>query len=300
MPSASSCARPRPRCRPEPAVSFLIIGCGYLGVRVAARCAAGGEPLALVSRDAARARVLGDGFSARTFVGDYHSPALLDFAAVLPPPLHVFCLLPPGGCADAAGTLAPLQRLVAMLATLAPASAILSSSTGVYGDAARTVTAESSCLASGPRERRLAEIEACWLELPVARVLRLAGLYGPGRIVGLAGVRAGAPVAGDPDAWLNLIHIEDAAALLLRMTARAGARVELGSDGTPVTRRDYYRTLAATAGAPPPGFDFSPTVRGAAYRRCDPSSTRGRLEWWPMFRDFRAGLAVLGDEITRG
>lgn len=281
-------------------MSCLVVGCGYLGARVAARVAAAGAPLAIVTRDPARADALRSRRGAAALLGDYHAPAFLPFARALPRPLHVLCLLPPGACADAAGTLAPLRRLVEMLGALAPESAILSSSTGVYGDAARVVTAESPCAPGGAREQRLREIEEIWLGQPVASVLRLAGLYGPGRIIGLAGVRAAAPIPGDPDAWLNLVHVDDAAALLLKMMEGPGARIELGSDGSPVTRRDYYRTLAALAGAPAPRFDRGPAVRGATHRRCDPASTCERRGWRPMFSDFRAGLAVLGDVITRG
>ncbi len=275
--------------------TFLILGCGYVGARVVARARATGARLAVVTRDAARASALRARLGTEVMVGDYHDGSrLLAFCRALPGPLRVICLLPPGACADAADTLAPLARLTDALRALEPLSATLSSSTGVYGEqGSRVVSAESTCLPVTKREVRLREIEQCWLAVPGARVLRLAGLYGPGRVVGLQGVRAGAAVSGAPDGWLNLVHVDDAASLLLRVASGQGAAIELGADGAPVTRRSYYRTLAALAGVAPPRYTGEPGARGGGYRRCDPSSTWARLDWRPMYRDFRAGLAAL-------
>lgn len=280
--------------------TYLILGCGYVGSRVLARARTAGARVAVVTRDAARAAALGARLDAEVLVGDYHDSArLLAFCRALPGPLRVICLLPPGACADAADTLAPLARLTAALQVLEPLSATLSSSTGVYGEqGSRVVSAESVLLPVTKREVRLREIEQCWLAAPGARVLRLAGLYGPGRVVGLQGVRAGVPVNGAPDGWLNLVHVDDAASLLLRMASGRGESIELGADGTPVTRRNYYRTLAALAGVAPPRFSGEPAARGGGYRRCDPSSTWARLDWRPMYRDFRAGLAALPAPLT--
>lgn len=281
--------------------SWLVIGCGYVGERVLAQLHASGERVAVVTRDVMRADALRAAGASECFVGSFtDTPRLQPFCAALPAPLRVLVLLPPSACQDAAGSLAPLHSLAALCRLLAPASATLSSSTGVYGEqGARCVSAESPALPVSARERRLAEIETCWRAMPEASVVRLAGLYGPGRVVGLAGLRAGAPVPGDPDGWLNLIHATDAARLLLRVARDRAADVELGADGTPVTRRIYYQTLAAWLGVAPPRFSGESAQRGGGSRRCDPRSTRERLQWQPMFRDFRAGLAALGDELTR-
>jgi nucleoside-diphosphate-sugar epimerase len=281
--------------------TLLVFGCGYVGARVAARAAATGAGLAVVTRDPARAAGLRAQLAADALVGDFHDTArVLAFCRGLPAPLRVLCLLPPGACADSADSLAPLERLVEALRALGPLSATLSSSTGVYGEAgSRIVSAESTCLPSTPRERRLHAVEQCWLTLPGARVVRLAGLYGPGRVIGLQGLRAGTPVPGEPDGWLNLLHVDDAARLLLRVAEGGGARIELGADGTPVTRRAYYHGVAALAGVAPPRFSGEAGARGGGSRRCDPSSTWARLDWRPMYRDFRAGLAALPSPLPR-
>lgn len=273
--------------------SWLVVGCGYVGARVLARLRAQGATLAIVTRDASRAASFERLYAARGLVGDYaDGPALAAFVAGLPRPLRVLCLLPPSACVDTQGDLAPLRRFDAALRQIAPACAVLSSSTGVYGDqAGGVVRAETACRPQTVRELRLCAIEELWLAATNRHVLRCAGLYGPGRLIGLDGLRRHVPVAGDPDGWLNLLHVEDAASLLLRVAAGGAEPIELGADGSPVTRRVYYSSLAAFAGVPPPVFDGGATTRGGASRRCDPSTTCQRLAWRAMFRDFRAGLA---------
>ncbi|MEO2092124.1 MAG: sugar nucleotide-binding protein, partial [Gemmataceae bacterium] len=44
---------------------------------------------------------------------------------------------------------------------------------------------------------------------PDAVVLRFAGIYGPGRVLRKASLLKGEPVPGDPDRFINLIHVDD-------------------------------------------------------------------------------------------
>src|SRR5262249_56781506 len=91
--------------------------------------------------------------------------------------------------------------------------------------------------------------------LPGAVILRFAGIYGPGRLLGRQAVEAGEPLVGDPEKWLNLIHVEDGAAAVLAAEARGepGAVYNV-CDGRPVRRRDFYALLARLLGAPEPRF----------------------------------------------
>lgn len=280
--------------RPAAHGSWLIVGCGDLGTRVLARLAAAQATTAVLTRDERGAAHFERAYGARSLIGAYADEALLErCAAILPAPLRVLCLLPPLACVDGQDRLAPFARFCALLDEMRPARALLSSSTGVYGErGGARVTAETPCRPATARERRLCEIEDLWLASEGRQVLRCAGLYGPGSVIGLAGLLTHKPVAGDPDGWLNLLHVEDAAALLLAMALGTPARIELGADGHPVTRRDYYAMLAAWAGVPPPCFDRALAPRGGA-RRCDPATTYARLAWRPIFSDFRAGLASL-------
>ena len=56
--------------------------------------------------------------------------------------------------------------------------------------------------------------------LPSAVVLRFAGIYGPGRLPRAKAIRAGEPLVGDADRWLNLIHVDDAADAVLAVETR--------------------------------------------------------------------------------
>jgi nucleoside-diphosphate-sugar epimerase len=92
-----------------------------------------------------------------------------------------------------------------------------------------------------------------------AIILRLAGIYGPGRLLTrIEQLRRGEPLSGNPDAWLNLIHVDDAvhAVLAAEQHGQSG-ETYLVSDDRPVRRAEYYAALAASVGAPPPRFaDF--------------------------------------------
>jgi len=275
----------------------LIIGCGYLGRVVARRCQGLGVPVVLTTRSEEGAKRLAKEFGPvvhRLDLGQADAAAHLQAVGLQAE--RALVLLTPGALMDDVAGLAPLQRLCAGLATLPRLTrAVLSSSTAVYGDrAGQTVNADSACSAVSARERRLLDIETHWLRSQGRRVVRLAGLYGPERVIGESGLRRGQAVDGDPDGWLNLIHIQDAASLVLRCLAdHSGvAPIELGSDGTPVVRRTYYEFLAARLGTRRPAFSGQPAVRGGASRRCDPRLTIERTGWRPMYRDFRAGLAA--------
>jgi nucleoside-diphosphate-sugar epimerase len=75
-------------------------------------------------------------------------------------------------------------------------------------------------------------------------ILRLAGIYGPGRMPRLADIIAGRPIPAEPDSYLNLIHVDDAAASVIAAWDRSATGLFCISDGHPVLRRTYYEHLA--------------------------------------------------------
>ena len=206
----------------------------------------------------------------------------------------VFILLPPSGL-GAGAPAATLAPLFSALATTRARGVVLASSTGVYdegGDA--RVSAATQPAPVSARAKRLADIEQAWRGsgLP-CRIVRLAGLYGPGRIIGWDAIAEGGALPGDPAGWLNLVRAEDAAAALCAAACAAEEDAPyLISDGTPVRRRDYYACLAQLAGRPLPAFDPGRARRGGS-RRCDPSDSWRRLGLQPRYPDFRASLRDL-------
>jgi nucleoside-diphosphate-sugar epimerase len=86
-------------------------------------------------------------------------------------------------------------------------------------------------------------------------VLRLAGIYGPGRLPRRVELISGEPLSIAAGEHANLIHVEDAAAVVLAAEAHAQPpRIYAISDGHPVERREYLAQLARQFGLPPPAF----------------------------------------------
>ncbi|MGH8671100.1 MAG: NAD-dependent epimerase/dehydratase family protein [Burkholderiales bacterium] len=279
------------------------MGCGFLGRVLARRLrAAGYAVFGTVRRASASDALVQDGVV--PLIVDVSRPAtfgtlrsLLDATR----PLRVFYLVPPGTTApgstpDADHKANGITPVVEKLCTSPLHRAVLASSTGVYGETkGHSVSAETPVTPVSARAQRLFAIEQAWLGLgSAARIVRLAGLYGPGRVIGLTALRAGRPIGGDPDGLLNLIHVDDAAALLQTVAECEGAGTfELGSDGNPIQRADYYGYLAEKLGVNcrfSAQGDTNAYGRRSASRSCDNSSTRARTRWVPRYPDFRIAL----------
>ncbi|MEM1209534.1 MAG: NAD-dependent epimerase/dehydratase family protein [Planctomycetota bacterium] len=292
----------------------LIIGCGYLGRALARRLLDRDDagPVWATTRSDDRARELFD-LGLRPILLQVTQP--VTFAALRPAldhpgPLDVVYLIPPG---RPGGAPTPRQTVVGGTSHTVKhlrrvpglRRAVLGSSTAVYGHHPcpphPPLTAEAQTDPTNPRARLLLDGEKLWLHANndpehasgSFHTLRLAGIYGPGRVVGRHAVAEGHPLVGDPDATLNLIHVVDAADCLLAMLnpLRDPARIELAADGRPITRRRYYHALAQALGVDPPqhltldqaaglGIDTA-RLRAAASKALDPRTTRERLVWSP-------------------
>jgi len=190
--------------------------------------------------------------------------------------------------------------------------AIYISSTAVYGQTeSQPVSADTPAQPHSERAGLMLQGEQLWLDAgDPYHVLRLAGLYGPGRIIGLKAVREQAPLIGDPNALLNLIHVDDAVSLLLAITqSQTAGRIELGSDGQPTPRIDYYTHLAERLNVPSPvpmdsqmaaiqlGLDPKRLARSSS-KALDNRPTQTRTGWQPRYTDYRAGLDALFNPDT--
>ena len=96
-----------------------------------------------------------------------------------------------------------------------------------------------------------------------ATILRLAGIYGPGRLLArIAALRDNDPLAGNPTGFLNLIHVDDVVRAILACEQRGQpGTIYLVNDDHPVTRREYFETLALLLDAPAPRFDGTDSLR---------------------------------------
>jgi nucleoside-diphosphate-sugar epimerase len=130
--------------------------------------------------------------------------------------------------------------------------------------------------------------------LPDAVILRFAGIYGPWRLLRQQAIENGQPLTGDPDRWLNLIHVTDGARTVLaaEQLAQPGQVYNI-ADGYPGTRRQFYTELAKLLEAPEPQFT-GPSAQGAAndLAHCRVSNARMRreLKVHPHYPSFEEGL----------
>lgn len=280
---------------PAPATR-LVVGCGYLGTRVAARWLAAGDRVVAFTRRRERAAELAR-LGIDPLVADVTSPEF-PAAGPLPAAATVFWAV---GFDRGSGTthrdvhVIGLTRLLDAL----PGSprVILSSSTGVWGDEdGRLVTEETPAHPTREAGRVLLEAESLLRNHPKGPgvALRFAGLYGPDRLPRIADLRAGTPIAADPESWLNLIHVDDAAEVVRIVAAAPHPQpLYVVSDGRPVLRREWYGRLAALSGSPPPTWDpTAPRVRGAD-KRVDPSLLFRDLPLTLTYPDALAALAEL-------
>jgi nucleoside-diphosphate-sugar epimerase len=120
-------------------------------------------------------------------------------------------------------------------------------------------------------------------------VLRLAGLYGPGRDR-LVREAAAAETVLDPEpSYTNRIHRDDAAALVLASLSHPDPPpLVIGVDDEPADRADVLRYLARRLGVPEPRID--PARPSRPHKRC---RSRARSELVPQLQypTFREGYA---------
>jgi nucleoside-diphosphate-sugar epimerase len=131
-----------------------------------------------------------------------------------------------------------------------------------------------------------------------AIVLRLAGLYGPNRIPRREDLVSGKSLAADPAAFLNLIHVDDAARIVVAVEAQARPPCAyLVSDGCPVVRGEYYAEAARLLGAPQPTFAEAdkrskPDTRGNTDKRINNSRLITEIEFQLQYPSYKQGLAA--------
>lgn len=274
-------------------MSKLILGCGYLGQRLAACWRGSGERVFATTRKPARLDELRQ-LGLEPLLCD-----VLDLSSLLLLPtvdtlVHCTAL-------DRQSTVSMRQLyvdgLANVLASLPSTTRIVHvSSTSVYAQTAGEDVDEAALTepVEGPGQVVLEAERLLRQRRPDAIVLRFAGIYGPGRLIRARDLQAGRLLAIDPDKWLNLIHVEDGA----RAIVAACERGELGmvynvSDGTPVRRRDFYTTLAELLHADPPRFVPPPEPIPAGEtvnRRINNTRMRSRLGVMPNYPSYREGL----------
>jgi nucleoside-diphosphate-sugar epimerase len=295
--------------------SRLIFGCGYLGVRTARLWGAAGDLVIAYSRSCEPTFKLGvPGLQTRQ--GDVTRPETIASIGASPaknqPPIE--SLLYAVGYDRTAGpdihaVYAGGLRNVLTAIPRSVTRAIYISTTGVYGSADGDWVDEQTPpdpQRDGGRASLAAEqVLAAHALGKRSAILRLAGIYGPGRVPYLHQLRAGEPIAAPSAGWLNLIHVDDAAAIVVAVDhwlaerpAADGPHVFCVSDGAPVQRGQYYAEAARLIGAPPPQFTQPPAdspaaARAASDRRVRNDKLRRAFDVKLAYPSYRDGLASI-------
>ena len=251
--------------------SALIVGCGYLGQRLAGHMLRSGWTVSGVVRSHGSAERLAE-LGAVPLVVDLDDSSNTLGLPVANKALFYFVAPPLIGESD--------PRLRGFLATACtdkpPARVVYVSTSGVYGDCLGHWIDESQPLnPTSLRAKRRADAESAlagWSRqtgCPVV-TLRVPGIYGPGRLP-LERIRKGLPLLREADSpYTNRIHVDDlAAACMAAMTRGKPGAVYNVSDGHPSNMTDYFNQIADYARLPRPptvGRDQADTALTAGIR----------------------------------
>jgi nucleoside-diphosphate-sugar epimerase len=231
----------------------LIVGCGYVGLRLA-HLLRGTHEVSAIVRTPEKVTALGDqGIAAVALDLDRvrkgaHVPERLEQAAI-------FYLAPPPSQGESD---LRLDRFF-QLATVPPASFVYMSTTGVYGDTKGARVDESTPVAplTDRARRRVSaeEMVRVWCtERRVRRVvLRVPGIYGPGRMP-IERLRAREPAIQPDEAGIsNRIHVDDLVSACLAAAFNPEARgVYNITDGNSCSATEFLDRVAQLANLPPP------------------------------------------------
>lgn len=231
---------------------LLILGCGYVGEKLAHAALQQGVRVSATTRRPERASILQTQGIHAVVVA---SPADLDAQLLASVDLLVDSIpLTRSHAGMRASQPEWLPQIRSRLSQIRWACYL--STTGVYGDAnGAWVDEHDACRPTSARGVARLEAERAWLDgaLP-AEVCRLAGIYGPERNI-LARLRAGGyrAVAWQPPHFSSRIHVDDiVAALLAAMQKPRPGRIVNLSDDLPLPHVDYVCEVAAMIGAPAP------------------------------------------------
>lgn len=174
---------------------------------------------------------------------------------------------------------------------------VFTSSTAVYASSDGERVDESTPTTGHPPKAtatKLLEAEALTLAHPQGIVLRLAGIYGPGRNRLIRMVKEGSARCSHPAPIGNRIHRDDCAGALVHLlTLPAPERIYVGVDHAPVELCEVYRWLAQELGVEPPRESSEPDERGRGARKVCSNERLVRSGYGFRFPTYREGYAPL-------
>ncbi len=232
----------------------IIVGCGEIGLRVAALWQARGSTVIATARSTEKTARLHE-FGIEVVDMDLDKPQTPVKLACSHSLLYYFAPPAPTGYTD--------LRMRAFLETLAegpyPEKIVYISTTGVYGDShGAWVNEETPVNPQSARSRRRLDAETTlrvWgrqHQVPVV-ILRVPGIYGQGRLP-VEAIRSRRPVVNEIECgFSNRIHADDLARVCVAAVDRGSAdTIYNASDGNPRSMTGYFNCVADALGLPRP------------------------------------------------
>jgi len=282
---------------------IFIVGCGYVGQRLAHQYLAQGDRVSALSHTSTNQATLQDR-GINVLAGDLDTPASLPELPIQNSLLFYLAPPPPQGTKD--------TRILHLLEQLTgnhmPRKIVLISTTSVYGDCQGAwITEEQPLNPQVDRAKRRVDAEQClrkWANeqaVPFV-ILRVPGIYGAGRLPRRR-LEQGLPMLDESIApYSNRIHVDDLVQACMAAGSDAGRVGEVYhvSDGNPTTMTDYFNHVAEVLGLPrPPCIDaqqaqtsLSPEMRSylAESKRLDIRKMREELKVLPQYPNLATGL----------
>lgn len=289
----------------------LILGCGYLGRRVAKMWLDAGDQVFAVSRsqpDTRSAQLLElEQAGLKIVTADITEAETLQAATAEIPPVHTILFAVGFDRARYANIRdVYVDGLQAVLGAFENRfqQFIYISTTGVYGlDCGSEVTEQTPVNPVRPGGIACVEAERLLESQAVrATVLRLAGIYGPERVPNLSAIKDRQWDKLNPNGHVNLIHVNDAAEIVLRVSNDPKPHETfLVSDGEPALRKDFYNFIAEQLGET---IDWSQSNKASSTRSADKRISNGKLlKAFPdvlRYPNYRAGIVELLADSSGG
>jgi len=283
--------------------TITILGCGYLGTALAEHCIGKGFTVSALTRNAETAKKLHSiGVSqvveAQLQENDWHRK--LD-------PNQDFVVNCVGASSpDNQGYITSYiegqDSVMKWLENGSVGSYVFTSSISVYPQTEKRFVDETASCA-GVKEKGgllLAAEQKCFppvLSIKRSFILRLAGLYGPGRHLLIDKVKNGQEFQGNADRILNLIHRDDAVKAVLNCLEADQTnigRIYNVSDGSHSTRGQIVTWLAEKLNVTVPTFQEN-DEEGTSNRKVSNNRILDELSWSPQFSSFQTGYdSILG------
>jgi nucleoside-diphosphate-sugar epimerase len=170
---------------------------------------------------------------------------------------------------------------------------IYTSSSGVYGGSDGVwVTEQSPRLGAGEGNSALIAAEDVLLSARARGVcvLRVAGIYGPGRDP-RSRMRTATALPQQGQYWVNLAHRDDIVSAALHVLALPNPPAVLNvADGSPTRAADVSRWLAQESGTDPESLVFGNTAQRSRNDQRVSTSALVATGWSPEYPSFREGF----------